>query len=249
MMSDTNPTLPAMSLSSDPFSLQLTTTKFDGSNYLLWAWLMEMAISAKGKFKYISCDPPPCDSEEFKEWKSDNSLVMTWLWNSMEMSVSSNITFLNTAKGIWDALREKYFLKRRFSLLYDLYDRLFSLKQGERSVAEYSDIFMSLVRELEIYHPKTDDVEVLKQQREEFFVCKFLHGLNPNFHNIRNQILAAGDATGSIPSLDDVFAQVLRAEYLLQVPTSVVSEEGTTYARVRGGNRKQGRYSANRRYS
>ena len=61
--------------------------------------------------------------------------------------------------------------------------------------------------ELNQYHPLTNDIEVLKQQREEFYVSKFLSGLHSNLQSVWFQILAMD---GSIPSLSSVYARLLR---------------------------------------
>jgi len=46
-----------------------------------------------------------------KEWDSVNSMVMTWFWKSMELSVSANFMFHTTMKAIWDIVRATYSLE------------------------------------------------------------------------------------------------------------------------------------------
>ena len=55
--------------------------------------------------------------------------------------------------------------------------------------------------EINQYHPVTSDIEVLKKQREEFYVSKFLSRLHSNLQAIKSNILASDD---SIPSLGNV---------------------------------------------
>ena len=69
--------------------------------------------------------------------------------------------------------------EKNVSRVYDVYQNLF-LKQNEKSISDYYSTFRRLVDELTHYHPVTADVEVLKTQREEFYVSKFLDGLHPS---------------------------------------------------------------------
>ena len=50
-----------------------------------------------------------------EEWESDNFMVMTWLWNSMEPSVSANFMFHTMAKAIWDDVHATYSLENNSS--------------------------------------------------------------------------------------------------------------------------------------
>lgn len=44
-------------------------------------------------------DPLACDKLEFKNWKKDNSMVRSWLWNNMEVQIAQNYMFFATTKG------------------------------------------------------------------------------------------------------------------------------------------------------
>ena len=77
--------------SFDIVSVQIITTKLNGSDYLLWAQAMKVALGGRMKLKYILSDPPSKDSKEYEDWVSENYLVMSWLWNSMEPTISSRV--------------------------------------------------------------------------------------------------------------------------------------------------------------
>ena len=62
--------------SYDIVSTQIITTKLNGSNYLLWAQAMKVALGGRKKFKYILSDPPSKDSKEYEDWVSENYVVM-----------------------------------------------------------------------------------------------------------------------------------------------------------------------------
>ncbi|XP_059657703.1 uncharacterized protein LOC132304155 [Cornus florida] len=151
-------------------------------------------------------------------------MVMSWLWNSMEPSIASTFMFVNTAKAIWDAIKETYSMDTNISRIYSLYEKIFHSHQSDFSsqgLGEYYSNFKSLLDELNQYHPLTTNPDVLKRQREEFSVSIFLAGLHPNLHNIRDQILA-GD--GGLPSLGNIYSRLLRVSEQSHVTPTGVKE-------------------------
>lgn len=43
-----------------------------------------------------------------EEWEANNKIVMSWLLNLMDPSITEGFLFLNMAKEVWDALEEIY---------------------------------------------------------------------------------------------------------------------------------------------
>ena len=78
-MAASDSTPPASHSSSDIISMQIISTKLNGSNYLLWAQAMKVALGGRKKLKYIESNPPSKDSKDYEDWVSDNYLVMSWL--------------------------------------------------------------------------------------------------------------------------------------------------------------------------
>ena len=72
-----------------------------------------------------------------EEWDSDNSMFMTWHWNSMEPNFSPNFTFNTMAKAIWNASHATYSLENNASRVFEVYEEVFSLPHGDKSIAEY----------------------------------------------------------------------------------------------------------------
>ena len=61
---------------------------------------MKVALGGRKKLKYIESTEPSKDSKDYDDWVSDNYLVMSWLWNSIDPTISSSVMFLPTAKAI-----------------------------------------------------------------------------------------------------------------------------------------------------
>ena len=62
---------------------------------------------------------------------------MTWLLNSLEEKINGTIMFLTTAKEMWDTLNVMYDNEKNPSRVFEIYERLFELKQGDISVPEF----------------------------------------------------------------------------------------------------------------
>ena len=106
---------------------------------------------AKGKLKIVTSAPPPSTEKGFKEWERDNYKVMTWIWNNMESTVIANFMFLDTAKEIWEVVRDMYSMKNA-SRVFDVFEGLFSFHQSDKSLEDYSNYFKGMINELNQYH-------------------------------------------------------------------------------------------------
>lgn len=51
---------------------------------------------------------PEKGDKNFQKWKLENSQVMSWLLNTMTNEIGENFMFYDTAKEIWDAVKETY---------------------------------------------------------------------------------------------------------------------------------------------
>jgi len=66
----------------DPVGIQITTSKLNGKNYLLWAQSVKVYLSARRKLKFVTSKKPSFSDAKFpetveEEWDSDNYVVMT----------------------------------------------------------------------------------------------------------------------------------------------------------------------------
>ena len=87
---------------------------------------------------------------------------MTWLLNSLEKKISSSVMFLTTVKEMWDTLNVMYANEKNPSRVFEIYERLFELKQGDKSVTEFYGELKGLIDELEMHQPAVTDTATLK---------------------------------------------------------------------------------------
>ncbi|KZV26926.1 hypothetical protein F511_41261 [Dorcoceras hygrometricum] len=91
-------------------SVNITIHKLNGKNFLEWAQSIKLIIEGRGRLGYLTGDTrePEKGDPKWSSWKSENSMVMAWLINSMEPSIGRTYLFLPTAKDVWEAVRGTY---------------------------------------------------------------------------------------------------------------------------------------------
>lgn len=201
------------SIGVDNSSFQLTVEKLNGRNYREWAQSIKLVVEGKGRIGYLTGDmKKPVDPVLLQKWKSENSMVMSWLVNSMAPSISKIYLFMATAKDIWDSVREMYSDTEDSSQIFEIKTKLWKAKQGERSVTEYYMEMSSLWQELDLsmdeqWDCPSDGVRYKKRVENER-LYEFLAGLDRQLDDVRGRILSRRP----LPSTRDTFADVRREE-------------------------------------
>lgn len=185
--------------------------RLTGKNYLKWSQVVRTFLKGKGMLRHLLGTGPKSDDPSFDAWDQEDSMVMSWLWNSMSPEISDTCIFLTTAKDIWEAVRQTYSKVRDAAQVYEIKIKTSATKQGSRSVTEYANVLQSLWQELDHYRcirmKCSDDAAILKNFIEKDRVYDFLAGLNVEFDQVRVQILGKED----LPSLNEAIS-LIRAE-------------------------------------
>lgn len=178
-----------------------------------------MYIRGRGKIGYITGDKeePDIDDPSHGTWDAENSMVMTWLVNSMEEEISSNYMCYHTAKELWDNVNQMYSDLGNQSQVYELTLKLGEARQGENNVTKYFNSLKSFWQDLDLFnHYEWKSVEDFNHYRktvEDHRIFKFLAGLNVEFDEVRGRILGRQP----LPSISEVFSEVRREESRRQV--------------------------------
>jgi len=155
------------------------TVKLNRSSYLLWAQAFCIFIGTQNKLAHLLQPPPAIMDPTYVTWLIGDYSTMIWLLNSLEEKISGSAMFLTTVKEMWDTLKVMYGNEKNPSRVFEIYERLFELKQGDRSVPEFYKQLKGLIDELEIHQSAVTDVATLKGCRQDLAVSKFLSGLSP----------------------------------------------------------------------
>ena len=156
-----------------------TTVKLNGSNYLLWAQVFRIFIDAQNKLAHLLQDSPATSDSTYVTYLTGNYSVMTWLLNSLEEKISVSVMFLTTVKEMWDTLKVMYGNEKNPLRVFELYERLFELKQGDKFVPEFYGELKGLIDELAMHQPAVTDATTLRGYSQDLATLKFLSGLSP----------------------------------------------------------------------
>ncbi|XP_043705360.1 uncharacterized protein LOC122655212 [Telopea speciosissima] len=112
-----------------------------------------------------------------------------------------------------------------------------NLRRSNKPLQDYYSSFKGLVEELNVFQPLTTDIDKLKEQRNEFFVSKFLAGLDPDLNSIKGHILAGE----TVPTLADTFSRLQRISSPKKNDSAPKESSAFVVGRGRGHGRSSGR--------
>ncbi|KAF7844542.1 uncharacterized protein G2W53_001447 [Senna tora] len=85
----------------------------NGRKYLSWSIAVRIALEAKKKVDFIyGSIKPPQDPEDYREWKSVDSMIKSWITNSIQDEIAETFAFALTSKALWDVLEEHFGVSR-----------------------------------------------------------------------------------------------------------------------------------------
>ncbi|XP_060973285.1 uncharacterized protein LOC133038863 [Cannabis sativa] len=234
--------------STESHSVQITTIRLNGENFMRWYQSVKMYMKGRGKMGYLTGEkkaPAETDST-YETWDAENSMVMAWLVNSMEEEINSNYMCYPTAKELWDNIIEMYSDLENQSQIFGLNIKLGEIKQGEDSVTKYFNSLKRIWQDLDLFDTyewkSAEDGKHHKKTIEKTQIYKFLAGLNVEFDEVRGRIIGRQP----LPPIGEVFAEVRREESRRSVmlgkktPTSIV--ESSALATMGAGYNKNTSY-------
>ncbi|KAL6311476.1 hypothetical protein AAG906_012064 [Vitis piasezkii] len=199
---------------TDDIILPITGHKLNGQNFIQWAQSVRIFICGKGKEEYLTgaIVQPKEDAPGYRTWKLENSMVMSWLINSMTNDIGENFMYYGTAKEIWDAARETYSNIDNTSAIFEIKSILQDLRQGDSTVTKYFNILTRYWQQLDIYEELVwkcpEDGFLYKKVIEKECIYKFLLGLNKNLDEVHGRVLSIKP----LPSDREVFSEIHREE-------------------------------------
>ncbi|XP_050259077.1 uncharacterized protein LOC126704088 [Quercus robur] len=107
-------------------------------NYQSWSRAMVLALTAKKKIGFVNgkVTKPDLNSPLYEDWESCNTMVLSWMINSMHVDVSSNIMYCETARGMWIEL-QNVFSQGNGPKIYNLQTEISQIRQNQMFVIEF----------------------------------------------------------------------------------------------------------------
>ncbi|RVW34501.1 Retrovirus-related Pol polyprotein from transposon RE1 [Vitis vinifera] len=188
--------------------------KLNGHNYLQWSQSVLLFICGKGNDEYLTGEAAMPETTEpgFRKWKIENSMIMSWLINSMNNDIGEIFLLFKTAKDIWDAAKETYSSSENTSELFQVESTLHDFHQGEQSVTQYYNTLTRYWQQLDLFETHSwkcsDDAATYRKIMEQKRLFKFFLGLNRELDDVRGRIMGIKP----LPSLREAFSKVRREE-------------------------------------
>ncbi|RVX02081.1 Copia protein [Vitis vinifera] len=199
---------------SDSSPILITGHKLNGHNYLQWSQSVLLFICGKGNDEYLTGEAAMPETTEpgFRKWKIENSMIMSWLINSMNNDIGEIFLLFRTAKDIWDAAKETYSSSENTSELFQVESALHDFCQGEQSVTQYYNTLTRYWQQLDLFETHSwkcsDDAATYRKIVEQNRLFKFFLGLNRELDDVRGRIMGIKP----LPSLREAFSKVRREE-------------------------------------
>ncbi|KAB5524465.1 hypothetical protein DKX38_022214 [Salix brachista] len=124
---------------SDTSVLSLVTDLLTTENYVTWARAMKRVLRAKNKLGFVDGSfTRPTDPNDplLSAWERCNDMVVSWIHNSVSVSVKSSFVLEDNAHEIWNELYERL-TQQNGPRIFQLKGALANLKQGNDSANIY----------------------------------------------------------------------------------------------------------------
>ncbi|KAL0406182.1 UNVERIFIED_CONTAM: hypothetical protein Slati_3932100 [Sesamum latifolium] len=147
-------------------------------------------------------------SEEYDQWVRTDSLVLSWILNSISKDIVESFLYVDTARDLWLEIEERYEVSNG-PLVYQLQREIASASQGSLSVLAYFAKLKTLLDELGcLLKPKVGAVKEQETLQQKDHLMQLLMGLNDAFESIQGKILMLEP----LPTATKTYAMVLREE-------------------------------------
>ena len=122
----------------DP-NLKITTIPFNGQNYLKWSQAVELYLKARGKMGHLDgrVTAPSTTDPGYDKWEIENSVIISWLINSMVPEIGESFYRIKTAKAIWDTVDSTFSRRGNYAQEFELIRSIDRSKQGDMTVTQY----------------------------------------------------------------------------------------------------------------
>ncbi|KAJ0890287.1 putative RNA-directed DNA polymerase [Helianthus annuus] len=199
---------------SDSSALTIVSVKLKGTeNYSVWSTSMKLALEAKNKFGFIDgkCKKSTEDDVLASQWDRCNSVVLTWLLNSVSEELFLGQVFSTLASEVWEDLKETYD-KIDGSVVYDLFKKINCISQNGSTVAEYYNRLTTMWKQFDaMLKLPTCSCKAAKDYNDFSMLIKlmqFLMGLDDVYQPVRINLLTRE----VFPSVKVAFSVVSREE-------------------------------------
>ena len=117
----------------------LVSQSLTEDNYSAWARAMRMALDAKRKLGFVdgsitaSMAVTPLEK---LAWSKNNSMISSWILNSVSPHITASVIYRDTALEVWNALRNR-FSQANGPRISQLQKQISTAMQGDSTVTSF----------------------------------------------------------------------------------------------------------------
>ncbi|XP_074306405.1 uncharacterized protein LOC141641649 [Silene latifolia] len=198
---------------------KLIVVELKGDNYDEWAVKMKGALRSKKKTGFIdgSIKKPTDNSEDLEDWYMVNAMIVNWIFNTIEPSLGSSITYVEEAKALWDDIEQRFSIGNG-PKLHRVKAAVAGCKQGDNeSIVEYFGRLKRYWDELDKFDkdPTCDCTgckcginKQLEKKRDQSKLHDFLLGLGSDYSVVSSNLLLQE----LLPSLNRAYSTLIQEE-------------------------------------
>ncbi|KAG8649481.1 hypothetical protein MANES_08G099122v8, partial [Manihot esculenta] len=178
--------------------------KLNDSNYVVWAKMMEMFITGRGKSNHLTGTPsPPTETDPaIYLWQTNDSIVRGWL-----------IQTHKTSKGLWDALKIRFNTGSNKLIIYELQSKAYKLTQQGSNLEDLYNDLQAIWAKIDERQPTRiegdNNITIRNREIQEERLYLFLAGVQSDLDLVCREILNEEP----LPTLDNAYSR-LRGEKL-----------------------------------
>ncbi|KAJ9671261.1 hypothetical protein PVL29_027310 [Vitis rotundifolia] len=218
----------------------ITSEKLVGSeNYLSWSASVELWFMGQGYEDHLVTQKADIPEVDRVQWRKIDAQLCSVLWQSVDPKILLHLRAYKTCFKFWNKAKGLYM--NDIQLLYKVASSIVNVRQQDMDLSTYIGQIASLKEEFLTVMPLTTDVGDQRTQIDKFFMVLTLIALCPDLEIVCDQILGSS----SVPSLDDVFARLLRISSTQTLPFDNTSDSSVLVSQTnsrggRSGNRGRG---------
>ena len=174
----------------------LVTQPLTEHNYPNWARAMCMALDAKSKLGFVDGSitaSMAITPLEKIAWSKNNSMISSWILNSVSPHISGSVIYRNTAMEVWNSLKNR-FLQPIGPQISQLQKQISAIMQGDATVITFFTDLQTSWDQLLNLRPLpccscgkcicgvNDKITLFHHQD---YLMQFLNGLNEVYSQVR----------------------------------------------------------------
>ena len=121
-----------------PYAI-LVTQPLTEDNYPNWARAMRMALDAKSKLGFVDgtiTASMAITPLEKIAWSKNNSMIFSWILNSVSSHISGSVIYKNTAMEVWNSLKNR-FLQANGPRISQLQKQISTIMQEDTTMTSF----------------------------------------------------------------------------------------------------------------